>query len=141
MTFEKQEKVTITDPCHPLHDQTFPLLFITKFHQYEPCCMIQVAPEVDRLIPIRQTNLSQTIFPVFPSPLDVSSLHHFIDTYTRILVQMERKCEDETEGTGPTSSGRNSTEAGVGDTGCNPTTSSLPNDRNPLPADHPDLGK
>jgi hypothetical protein len=141
MTFETQETVTITDPCHPLHDQTFPLLFITKFHNYEPCCMIQVTPEVDRLIPVRQTNLSPTSFPGFPSPLDLSSLHCLIDTYTRILVEVERKDEDGIEGTVPVTSGENSTAAGVGDPGCGSTAGSLSNDHQSLPTDHPDLGK
>ena len=140
-TFEMQETVTITDPCHPLHDQTFPLLFITKFHNYEPCCMIQVAPEVDRLIPVRQTNLCPTVFPGFPSPLDLSSLHCLIETYTRILVQVERKDEDGIERTDPNTSGENSTAAGVGDPGYSATAGSLSNDRQSLPTDHPDLGK
>jgi hypothetical protein len=136
-----QEMVTITDPCHPLHDQTFPLLFITKFHNYEPCCMIRVAPEVDRLIPVRQTNLSQTEFSRFPSPLDLSSLHCLIETYTRILAQVERKDEDGIEGTNPVTSGENSTAAGVENPGCGSAAGSLSNDRQSLSADPPDLGK
>jgi hypothetical protein len=139
-TFETQETVTITDPCHPLHDQTFPLLFLTKFHNYEPCCMIQVTPGVDRLIPVRQTNLSPADFPVFPSPLDISSLHRLIETYTRILAQVKRECEDEIEGTDPATSGGNPATAGVGDLGCGATAGSLSNNRQSLPADHPDLG-
>ena len=103
--------------------------------------MIQVAPEVDRLIPVRQTNLSPTGFPGFPSPLDLSSLHCLIDTYTRILVEVERKDEDGIERTDPNTSGENSTAAGVGDPGRGSTAGSLSDDHQSLPADRPDLGK
>ena len=103
--------------------------------------MIQVAPEVDRLIPVRQTNLSATGYPGFPSCLDLSSLQCLIETYTRILAQVERKDEDGIESTDPNTSGENSTAAGVGDPGYSSTAGSLSNDRQSLPADHSDLGK
>jgi hypothetical protein len=141
MTFGMQETVTITDPCHPLYDQTFPLLFTTKYHNYEPCCMIQISPEADRLIPIRQTNLSTPVFHVFPSPLDISSLHRFIETFTRIGVQVERKCRDEFEGANTGTRGKDPSTTGMENSGCSSAASSIANNRQSLPTDHPDLGK
>jgi hypothetical protein len=84
--------------------------------------MIQVAPEVERLIPVRQTSRSSTAFSIFPSPLDISSLHRLIETYTRILVQVERKSEDENGGQ-KTAPNRNDLAAtGMGDSGYSATT-------------------
>ena len=65
------ETVTVVDPRHPLYDQTFPLLQLTNAQNLIRCCVVQLAPSVDRLIPINATNLAPAPPLVFPSPVDL----------------------------------------------------------------------
>ena len=103
--------------------------------------MVQISPEADRLIPIRQTNLSTAVFHIFPSPLDISSLHRFIETCNRIGVQAERKCKDEVEGANSATRGKDPSTTGMENSGCGSAAGSIANDCQSLPTDHPDLGK
>ena len=48
--------MTVVDPRHPLYDQTFPLLYLTHAHQMVRCAVVQLAPDVTRLIPLAATD-------------------------------------------------------------------------------------
>lgn len=89
MTLDDQATVTVTDPCHPLYHHTFPLLYQTNQRELEPCCLVQIAPGVERLIPTRQTSLSTLPAAGFSCPVDLSSLHNLIKTFAHILAQVE----------------------------------------------------
>jgi len=140
MTLDDQATVTVTDPCHPLYHHTFPLLYQTNQRELEPCCLVQIAPGVERLIPTRQTSLSTLPAAGFSCPVDLSSLHNLIKTFAHVLAQVEMESSDDSGGTTPTTSNRHASPASVGDAGSNPTTGSPASRDQPVPADPGDLG-
>jgi len=140
MTLEGQAAVTVTDPCHPLNNQTFPLLYLTNQRELEPCCLVQIAPGVERLIPRRQTSLSILTPTVFSSPLDLSSLQNLIGTFAHILAQVEMESSDDSGATTQTTGRSRSAPASVGDVGPDPSTGGLASIDQSMPADPRDLG-
>jgi hypothetical protein len=86
--------VTIVDPRHPLFDQTFPLLHLKNKQEMVPCCLVQLAEGVERLVPISVTSLAASLDVVFPLPLDISSLHKLTQVFVRLQAQIEEKCGD-----------------------------------------------
>jgi hypothetical protein len=86
--------VTVVDPRHPLHDQSFPLLHLTRKHNLIPCCRVQLAANVTRLIPISATNLAIAPPVVFPLPLDLAALHNLINVFTQIQAQVDQEACD-----------------------------------------------
>jgi hypothetical protein len=89
------ETVTITDPRHPLYDQTFPLLHIQNKHDLVLSCQVQIIPGANRLVPVGLTDLASAPSDVFPVPLDISSLRKLVQTYQRIAAQVETEKRDE----------------------------------------------
>lgn len=83
------------DPRHPLYGQTFPLLHIKNKQEMVRSCLVQLAEDVERLIPIQVTDLAMAAPDTFPVPLDISSLHRLTETFARIVAQMKRECGDE----------------------------------------------
>jgi hypothetical protein len=139
-TFSSVETITITDPCHPLFNRNFPLLHLTNHHNFEPCCLVQIIPGVERLIPVRQTNLSATTPFGFSSPLDLSSLQKLEETFAHILTQVEMECSDESEATKRGRNDGHSSPESLGDTGRHPTESGIASDCQSVSTDHRDLG-
>jgi len=88
--------VTVVDPRHPLYDQSFPLLHLTRQHKLIPCCRVQVAANVTRLIPISVTNLAAARPEIFPLPVDLASLHNLINVFTAIQAQVDQEACDGT---------------------------------------------
>jgi hypothetical protein len=75
------DQITITDPHHPLHDQTFPLIHIQNTHRLVLCGVVQLAKDVERLVPLQATNLAERQPETFPLSLGLSSLEQLIRTY------------------------------------------------------------
>jgi hypothetical protein len=95
-TVAAAEWVTVVDPRHPLHDQSFPLLHLTRKHNLIPCCRVQLAANVTRLIPISATNLAAARPEIFPLPVDLASLHNLINVFTQIQAQVDQEACDGT---------------------------------------------
>jgi hypothetical protein len=85
----KPETVTVTDPRHPLYDQTFPLLHIKNKQELVLSCHVQITPGVNRLVPLNLTDLATTPVDVFPAPLHISSVQNLVRIYRRIVAQIE----------------------------------------------------
>jgi hypothetical protein len=88
------ETVTVVDPRHPLHDQSFPLLHLKNKQELIPSCLVRIAEGVERLIPVNVTNLAVAPPVVFPLPLDLSSLHNLTQVFLHIQAQIGKECED-----------------------------------------------
>ncbi|MBT3392214.1 MAG: hypothetical protein HN413_17590 [Chloroflexi bacterium] len=93
-TFAVPESVTVVDPRHPLYEQTFPLLHLKNRQELIPSCLVKIAEGVERLIPVSVTDLSGSPAVVFPSPVDLSSLHNLIQAFLRLEAQIGKECED-----------------------------------------------
>jgi len=140
MTFQGQAQVTVTDPCHPLYDRTFPLLYLTNQRELEPCCLVELAPGIERLVPIRQTSLSESTRIVFASPFDLSSVQNLIRVFARIAAQVEREnCNDSGECSPAIRS--HSARASVADPGPDPAADVPASDDPALPTDDRNLGR
>lgn len=128
-SFSAPETVTVIDPRHPLHNQTFALLHLKNKQELIPCCLVRLAAGATRLIPVNVTNLSQTPPDVFPLPVDVSSLHELTQVFVRIAAQLEVERRD--EGTNKTSPGadRNDPAASMANADSNPAADGLANNR------------
>jgi hypothetical protein len=88
--------VIVIDPRHPLYDQTFPLLHLTNARNLIRCCVVQLPPDVERLIPITATNLASASPLVFSSPIDLSSLQRLITTFRRIqAIRAEEQLDEQ----------------------------------------------
>jgi hypothetical protein len=90
------ETVTIIDPRHPLYDHTFSLLHIKNKQELIPSCLVRLAEGAERLIPISVTNLAVETPNIFPSPIDISSLHELTQVFLRLVAQIEKECGDGT---------------------------------------------
>jgi hypothetical protein len=134
-TLISQEKVTVTDACHPLHDQTFLLLHITNHHELEPCCLVEIIPGVERLIPVRQTNLSTSKSFVFSCPLDISSLHNLVTVFKNIEARVEMEFDDGIRGNQQANNSNHSPTESMGYIGCKTANAGHPNDRQSLSTD------
>jgi hypothetical protein len=100
------ETVTIVDPRHPLHDQTFPLLHVKDHRNLIPSCLIQVLEGVDRLVP-------------------VSSLQNLIQTFACIQEQVESECGDENTKDPEPNTASDQSQAGMANTGGSAAENSL----------------
>jgi hypothetical protein len=92
------ETVTVVDSRHPLYDQTFPLLYLTHAHHLIRCCVVQLAPDVTRLIPIAATNLAPLPPVAVPALVDLSSLQGLIATFEGIQATVQEEDHDESTG-------------------------------------------
>ena len=90
------EKVTLTDPCHPLYEQSFPLLHIKNKQNMVPSALIQLQEGVNRLVPLESTNMAVSPPVVFPLPVDISSLEKLTKIFDQIQAEVKREDSDET---------------------------------------------
>ena len=88
----------MVDPRHPLYDQTFPLLYLTHARQMVRCAVVQLAPDVTRLIPIAATDHAAVPPVVFSAPVDLSSLQGLIATFQGIQATIQEEVHDEPTG-------------------------------------------
>ena len=86
--------MTVVDPRHPLYDQSFPLLYLKNKQELIPSCLVLLAEGAERLIPVSVTDLAASSPVVFPTRMDLSSLHYLTRTFLRILAQIGKECED-----------------------------------------------
>ena len=92
--------VTVVDPRHPLYDQTLPLIHIKNKQALVRSCLVLLRENVERLIPLAVTDLAMAPPAVFPVPVDISSLQNLIQTFSRIIRQLEEEDENGEERSG-----------------------------------------
>ena len=90
----RPEQVTITDPHHPLYDCTFPLHHIKNKRGLIMSCVIELMPDVMRLIPLAATNLSMEERQRFPLQINVVGLQELVTTYAQIAGQVAKEHND-----------------------------------------------
>jgi len=88
-------------------------------------CLVLLADDVTRLIPLQVTNLAAVAPVGFPVPLAIPSLHHLTKTFARIEGQLEKEYGDEESRGGQTAGADSITAAGVGDVDRCPTEHGL----------------
>jgi hypothetical protein len=70
--------ISVVDPRHPLHGQTFPLIEMTYDDRFGPCCLVELCPHEHRLIPVQATSLAGEPLDIFPSPLSRRVVEHLL---------------------------------------------------------------
>jgi hypothetical protein len=126
------ETITVTDPRHPLFDQSFPLLQIRNKQDLVLSCHVQIVPGVNRLVPISLTDLATKPIDVFPSPLHISSLQNLTQSYQRIVAQV---ATERNHGANHQRQGSCTTTDGVANAQHEATATSVANNRIHLPTD------
>jgi len=124
--------VTVTDPRHPLFNQTFPLLRIKNKHEKAACCLIALSDGGERWLPIEVTNFGEVQPAVFPVLLDLPSLENLVKIYLRLQAQFDQEGSDGSERQTDLHGRGDQTAAGMGDARSWATDDGRAND-------HPDL--
>jgi hypothetical protein len=133
--------VTVIDPRHPLCDQTFPLLHIKNKQELVCSCLVLLAEDVERLIPLAVTNLATVRPAVFPLPLQLSSLQNLTQTFARLVGQLEREGADEATRSSQADSDDGSARARLGNIDGNAAESGLAHSGVHLSVDGGPLGE
>ncbi len=68
------ETVDVIDPTHPLYGLTLPLLRIVNSRRLGRTGIVQIAPGVERMIPLAATNLASVVAPPCPCRLSVPAI-------------------------------------------------------------------
>lgn len=76
--------MTITDPRHPLHGRTFPLLEVRQANRQHGQCVIELDPAVHRVIPLEVTDLWEDSRLISPLPLDPQSVRQLLDVFQQL---------------------------------------------------------
>lgn len=87
MTEHSQETVTVIDPRHPLHRQSFRLLGIAMKNQLGRCCVVLDHAGRERNIPVAVTDHSPDPLVTAPFPLNVATITSLIHVYSHICPQ------------------------------------------------------
>jgi len=84
-----EETVTVTDPRHPLFNQTFPLLSIVNRRDVGHCCVVLVEGISRQFVPVTATNRSAIPVAVWPVPLNLMALQQLVITYHQMVGSSE----------------------------------------------------
>ena len=72
------DTIEVVDPTHPLYGKTLPLVGVTTRKSLGRAAIVWIRPDVERMVPLRATNLGGV--PVPPSPCRLS-----MDSVERLL--------------------------------------------------------
>jgi hypothetical protein len=81
--------VTVTDPRHPLFNQTLPLLSIVNWRDVGHCCVVLVEGISRHFVPVTATNRSAVPVTVWPVRLNLTALQQLVTTYHQIVGSSE----------------------------------------------------
>jgi len=87
MTEHVHEMVTVIDPRHALHGQSFRLLGIATRNQLGRCCIVLDHAGRERNLPIDVTDQSPDPVMIAPFPLNVATITSLIHVYSHICPQ------------------------------------------------------
>ena len=81
--------MTVTDPRHPLFNQTLPLLSIVNRRDVGHCCVVLVEGISRQFVPVTATNRSSVPVTVWPVRLNLTALQQLVTTYHQIVGSSE----------------------------------------------------
>jgi hypothetical protein len=73
-----EQTITVIDPRHPLCGRTLPLVAMTHHAALGHCCVVWLRPQVERLVPVRATNLAFDPNDISPSPLSLTAVEQLL---------------------------------------------------------------
>jgi len=73
-----EQTITVVDPRHPLCGRTLTLVAMTHHVVLGRCCVVWLRPHVERLVPVRATNLEFDPNDINPSPLSLSAVEQLL---------------------------------------------------------------
>ena len=84
-----EETVTVTDPRHPLFNQTLPLFSIVNRRDVGHCCVVLVEGISRQFVPVTATDRSAVPVTVWPVRLNLTALQQLVTTYHQIVGSSE----------------------------------------------------
>jgi hypothetical protein len=79
-----KERVTITDPRHPLYGRDFRLVKIYQSKGRVSQCVIEIIAEVHRTVPLAVTDLSEARPTHSPLPLSLDSVQELVVAFSKL---------------------------------------------------------
>ena len=76
--------ITVIDPRHPLCGRTLTLVAVTHHSELGRCCVVWLRPQVERLVPVRATNLEFDPNDLSPSPLSLTAVEQLLRVFRDI---------------------------------------------------------
>src|SRR5712691_2752968 len=73
--------ITVIDPRHPLCGRTLTLVAVTHHSELGRCCVVWLRPQVERLVPVRATNLEFDPNDISPSPLSLTTVEQLLRVF------------------------------------------------------------
>jgi hypothetical protein len=73
-----EQTITVIDPRHPLCGRTLPLVAMTHHATLGRCCVVWLRPHIERLVPVRATNLEFDPNDLSPSPLSLAAVEQLL---------------------------------------------------------------
>jgi hypothetical protein len=130
-----EEKITITDPRHPLYGRTFPLVGIHETQAQNIWYVYELTPGIHRRVSESATDRSKTPPHTISNPLSWDSVRQLLATYTVITVEPVEGTENERANTNEgkrerisrTGAGTDRTGASLEEPNGTSTATSVPN--------------
>lgn len=73
-----EQTITVIDPRHPLCGRTLTLVAMTHHATLGRCCVVWLRPHIERLVPVRATNLEFDPNDLSPSPLSLAAVEQLL---------------------------------------------------------------
>jgi len=73
--------ITVIDPRHPLCGRTLTLVAMTHHSELGRCCVVWLRPQVERLVPVRATNLEFDPNDLSPAPLSLTAVEQLLRVF------------------------------------------------------------
>src|SRR5262249_58764253 len=70
--------ITVIDPRPPVCGRTLTLVAVTHHSELGRCCVVWLRPQVERLVPVRATNLEFDPNDLNPSPLSLATVEQLL---------------------------------------------------------------
>ena len=84
-----EQTITVIDPRHPLCGRTLTLVAMTHHATLGRCCVVWLRPHIERLVPVRATNLEFDPNDLSPSPLSLAAVEQLL----RVVHDIEHASE------------------------------------------------
>jgi hypothetical protein len=92
--YQREERVTIVDPRHPLFGLTLLLVQVTDIPHLGRYCVVSFRDITERYIPLTVTDRSPEAIVIPSLPLDLSSVRELLNVYQHINSQLMEETED-----------------------------------------------
>ena len=75
--------MTVTDPRHPLCGRTLPLIGISNKPHLGRCCVVWIRKDVERIVPVKATDLEFDARSIHPSPLSIAAVEALLRVFEK----------------------------------------------------------